>query len=161
MKWENLTLKGALAFFLVCTSAFMVVLWMLHPPSGDASQIGLLAGFVTLFIKMAADAIGYQFNSSSGSDKKDETQAKVAGALADKVAPVVPPPPANGTPWWNRMTDAERAAITAAAGVEPIDPKLTAIVSGPVKMKPDPEEMSYLVSKNLLTSERAVAIQAS
>lgn len=163
MKWENLTLKGALAFFLVCTSAFMVVLWMLHPPSGDASQIGLLAGFVTLFIKMAADAIGYQFNSSSGSDKKDETQAKVAGALADKVAPVVvpPPPPANGTPWWNRMTDAERSAITSASGSDPSDAKLSAIVSGPVKMKPDPDEITYLVSKNLLTQDRANAIQST
>jgi hypothetical protein len=79
-------LKGALAFFLVCVAAFMVILWMLHPPQGDGNALALLAGFVTLFIKMAADAIGYQFNSSAGSEKKDAVQAEVAGKLADKVA---------------------------------------------------------------------------
>ncbi len=83
-------MKGLLAFFLVVVAAAMVFLWMMHPPSGDASQIGLLAGFVTLFIKMAADAIGYQFNSSAGSDKKDDTiQKAVAGDTA--VVPTVPP----------------------------------------------------------------------
>ena len=157
MKWENMTLKGALAFFLVCISAFMVVLWMLHPPSGDASQIGLLAGFVTLFIKMAADAIGYQYNSSSGSDKKDETQAKVAGALAEKVAPATP---LAGIPWWNRLTDAERTAITAASVADAGDAKLAAIANGPMKMKPDADEIAYLVTKNLLTQSRATEIQA-
>ncbi len=80
-------LKGALAFFLVCVAAFMVILWMLHPPAGDSNALALLAGFVTLFIKMAADAVGYQFNSSAGSEKKDAVQAEVAGKLADKVAP--------------------------------------------------------------------------
>lgn len=83
-------LKGGLAFFLVCVAAFMVILWMVHPPAGDGNTLALLAGFVTLFIKMAADAIGYQFNSSAGSEKKDAVQAEVAGKLADKVASPVP-----------------------------------------------------------------------
>ena len=157
LPWQNMTLKGGLAFFLVCVAALMVFLWMLHPPTGDASQIGLLAGFVTLFIKMAADAIGYQYNSSSGSDKKDETQAKVAGALAEKVAPATP---LAGIPWWNRLTDAERTAITAASVADAGDVKLAAIANGPMKMKPDADEIAYLVTKNLLTQSRATEIQA-
>lgn len=80
--WSNLSLKGGLAFFLVIVSSAMVFLWMLHPPAGDASLIGLLAGFVTLFIKMAADACGYQYSSSAGSDKKSDLLAQ---------APAIPP----------------------------------------------------------------------
>ncbi len=157
MKLENLTLKGALAFFLVCVAAFMTILWMLHPPTGDASQIGLLAGFVTLFIKMAADAIGYQYNSSSGSDKKDETQAKVAGALAEKVA--APSPAANPvvvTAWWSVLTDEERAAISAST-----DPRAQAFVAAAKIGKAAQVELANLVTLGLLTQDRATAIQAT
>ncbi len=154
MRWENLTLKGALAFFLVCVAAFMTILWMLHPPTGDASQIGLLAGFVTLFIKMAADAVGYQYSSSAGSDKKDETQAKVASALASKVG--------NGEPaavggWWNRLSDDDRKVITAAV---PNDPEVARIVAAPVTGKGEAAtDIAYLVKVGLLTQDRANAIQ--
>ena len=58
MKWENFTLKGSLAFFLVIVASFCWSFWMIHPPAGDSNALALLAGFVTLFIKMAADAIG-------------------------------------------------------------------------------------------------------
>lgn len=85
-------MKIALAFFLVMMAAFMVVLWMVKPPTVDAGTAALLASFVTMFIKMAADAIGYQYNSSSGSDKKDDTNSAVAKSLAEKV-PSVPAVP--------------------------------------------------------------------
>lgn len=79
--FENMNPKVALAFFLVFVAAAMVLLWMLHPPAGDSNALALLAGFVTLFIKMAADAIGYQYSSSAGSDKKDEVQKDVINKL--------------------------------------------------------------------------------
>lgn len=80
MDWfRGLQLKGVLAFYLVTLAFILVLLWMLHPPSGDANAIGLLAGFVTLIIKAAVDATGYQFNSSAGSDRK--TDALVANQL--------------------------------------------------------------------------------
>lgn len=92
--------KIVLAFFLVVVAALMVVFLIKTLTSGkatlDAGTIALFASFVTMFIKMAADGTGYQFSSSSGSDKKDETQARVADKLAEKVplAPTPPPAPA-------------------------------------------------------------------
>lgn len=89
---DRINLKGGLAFFLVFVSAGMVFLWMVHPPTGDGNALALLAGFVTLFIKMAADAIGYQYNSSAGSDKKDDTIQKAVAPAAVVVPPVTPAP---------------------------------------------------------------------
>lgn len=154
---ENMTLKGALAFFLVCVAALMVLLWMLHPPTGDASQIGLLAGFVTLFIKMAADATGYQFSSSSGSDKKDDVQAKAVGALAEKVAPL-PPNGAAAQPWWPMLTSDEKAAISTAAGT---DPRVAAFVATAASGHGSADDLAYLVSKRLLTQARADVLAAA
>ena len=77
----DLTLRGFLAVLLVLISTGLVVLWMVHPPSGDANAVALLAGFVTLFLKVMADAVGYNYQSSAGSDKKDELVLKA------------PPPP--------------------------------------------------------------------
>ena len=151
-----LNLKGGLAFFLVCVAAFMTILWMLYPPTGDASQIGLLAGFVTLFIKMAADAVGYQYNSSSGSEKKDEVQAVVAGKLADKVpgAPGALPVP----PWWSRLTDIEKNAITAAG---PTDPRTAAFITASQNGAAGRDDLEYLVSKSLIAPDRVSIISAT
>lgn len=157
MKLENLSLKGALAFFLVCVSAFMVILWMLHPPVVDAGTAALLASFVTMFIKMAADAIGYQYNSSAGSDKKDDTQAKVASTLAAAVVP--PPAPTNGAPviaWWSLLTDAEKAAINAARA----DARVQSFVDRAQTGKADAADLDYLVARGLLMQGRADAIKA-
>lgn len=91
----NMNPKIALAFFLVFVASVMVLIWMVKPPRTgpdgvDAGTVALIASMITLFIKMAADAIGYQYSSSSGSDKKDDIQAGVAATLANKVAAPVP-----------------------------------------------------------------------
>lgn len=161
MKWENLTLKGALAFFLVCVSAFMVLVWMFKTlPTTDAGALALLASFVTMFIKIAADATGYQFTSSSGSDKKDDTNAKVATALADKV-PVASGTPAAVRPWWSVLTEAEKTALSNAAMAEPPDVRVRAFAATAATGHASPEDLTYLVGRNLLTQERAAAIQAA
>lgn len=145
-------MKIVLAFFLVVVAAAMVFLWLLYPPTGDANTLALLAGFVMLFIKMAADASGYQYSSSAGSDKKDETQAKVADKLAEKVAaPVV-------APWWSRLTDAERTAIADAAKD---DPRVQLFKSTAEVGRATPDDLAYLVTKGLLTQERSTAIQSA
>jgi hypothetical protein len=75
MDWiKTLPLKGVLAFYLVTLAFVLVILWMVKPPSGDSNALALLAGFVTLILKMAADASGYQYQSSAGSDKKTDAQ---------------------------------------------------------------------------------------
>lgn len=159
MKLENLTLKGALAFFLVCVAAFMVILWMLKPPVVDAGTAALLASFVTMFIKMAADAIGYQYNASAGMDKKDEAQAKITNTLAAAVAP--PPPSApNGAPvvaWWSLLTDPEKTAINAARA----DARVQSFVDRAQAGKADTADLDYLVARGLLMQGRADAIKAA
>lgn len=90
--------KIVLAFFLVVVAAFMVIFLIRTLTSTDAKldagTIALFASFVTMFIKMASDGTGYQFSSSAGSDKKDDTQAQVSSKLADKVPTPPPAPPA-------------------------------------------------------------------
>jgi hypothetical protein len=136
----------------------MVILWMLHPPTVDAGTAALLASFVTMFIKMSADAIGYQYNSSAGSDKKDDAQAKVASTLAAAVpvaaAAIVTPV----TSWWTLLTDAERFAIEAAA---PNNARLTAFITAAKVGKATTDDLNYLVQRSLLTQPRADTIAAS
>lgn len=144
-------MKIVLAFFLVVVAAAMVFVWLFYPPTGDANALALLAGFVMLFIKMAADATGYQFSSSAGSDKKDETQAKVASSLAEKVAPPTV------APWWSRLNDAERTAIADAKD----DPRVQLFKSTAEVGRATQDDLAYLVTKGLLTQERATAIQSA
>lgn len=84
-------MKLTLAFFLVVTAAGMVVLWMLHPPGGDAGMLAMLASFVTMFIKMAADAVGYQYNSSAGSEKKSDLLAQAPPIPTTETKPSTQP----------------------------------------------------------------------
>lgn len=159
MKLENLTLKGALAFFLVCVAAFMVILWMLKPPVVDAGTAALLASFVTMFIKMAADAIGYQYNASAGMDKKDEAQAKITNTLAAAVAPPPPgaPPGAPVVAWWSLLTEPEKTAINAARS----DARVQGFVDRAQAGKADAADLDYLVARGLLMQGRADAIKAA
>lgn len=156
----NINIKSFLAFFLVFIAAFMVILWMVHPPAGDGNSLALLAGFVTLFIKMAADSTGYQFTSSAGSEKKDEVNAAVQTKLAEKVAGPVPTPPTPTTPippWWSRLNEAEKTAITAAGTT---DPRVAAFITASQVGAANADDLAYLVTKNLLTQDRATAIAA-
>ena len=173
LKGAILTLnpKIVLAFFMAVLSAFLVVFLLMvlvYSPSGklDAGTIALFAGFVTLFIKSATDAIGYQFQSSSGSDKKDDANVAVSKALADKVpaaaplapspAPVAPAPIV--IPWWSILTDAEKSGI---AGAAVSDPKAASFMVAAQTGKVTADDLADLVSKSLLTQDRADVITAS
>lgn len=168
----SLNPKFVLAFFLIIVAAALVVFFILilvnRPPGSpplDAGTVALLAGFITTFILMAKSASDYQFVSSSGSDKKDDAQTAVAKSLADKVptpptAPPAPiaPAPVTPTPWWSKLTDAEKNAITAAA---PGDPRVQGIVAAMTAGAANADDLAYLVSKGLLTADRPAAIQAA
>lgn len=156
--------KIVLGFFLVCVAAGLVVFLTLTLTGNngrlDAGTIALLASFVTMFIKMAADGTGYQFSSSAGSDKKDDTQAKVASSLAEKVSapqPAPPPPPPPVAAWWSDLDDAEKNAITAAGAT---DPRTQAIIAAMTAGSATADDLAYLVSKDLLTQVRADAIKS-
>lgn len=160
--------KIVLAFFLVIVAAaltvFLTVVLMDVTVNGkatlDPGTIALLAGFVTTFILMAKSAADYQFTSSAGSDKKDDAQTAVSKALADKVAPspgAPTPPTAPVPPWWSRLTDAEKNAITTAGAT---DPRIAAFITASQVGAATSDDLTYLVSKGLLTQDRADAIKA-
>lgn len=98
--------KIALAFFLVIVAALMVI-YLINtlinsPAKLDAGTIALFASMVTTFILMAKSGSDYQFSSSAGSDKKDDTQAQVSSKLADKV-PTPPAAPAPAAPTTDQL----------------------------------------------------------
>ena len=152
-----MTLKGGLAFFLITVSGSMVFMWMLSVfllgATVDAGMAALLASFVTMFIKMAADASGYQYTSSAGSDKKDDNNAEVSKKLAEKAAGN-----GDGTPWWSLLTDTEKAAVIAAKDA---DPRVQLFKSTAEAGRATERDLAYLVKQGLLTPERADEIQSS
>ena len=169
------TLKGAiltvnpkivLAFFLVVVAAALLVFFanILINNKGtiDAGTAAMIATMVTTFILMAKSACDYQTSSSAGSDKKDDAQTAVSKALAEKVPSPIPvqsvtlPPPV--TPWWGLLVNGEPAAITAAAAT---DPKVMAFITAANVGAATPDDLAYLVSKGLLTAERATIIQSA
>lgn len=159
-----MNLKGALAFFLVIVAALLVVFLILILVRTDAKldpgTIALFASMITTFILMAKSGCDYQFSSSAGSEKKDEVQASVSAKLADKVpTPPAAPPSVPVPPWWSRLTDAEKNAITAAAGA---DPRVQAFVTASQVGAATKDDLAYLVSKtpSLLTQDRATTIAA-
>lgn len=142
---KGVSLKGALAFYLATLAFILVVFWMIRPPPGDGNAIALLAGFVTLIVKMAADAVGYQFQSSAGSDKKSDLMAQAPAIGAPAVAP-----------WWSVLTGAEKDKITAEAAS---DPQVAAFVTTASAGHATADDLAYLVSKTLLTPARASEIE--
>ena len=168
----NLNPKFVLAFFLIIVAALLVVFFILivtnRPPGSaplDAGTVAVIVGLITTFVLMAKTASDYQFASSSGSDKKDDNQAKVSAALAEKVptpAPVTPTPvpPTVVVAWWGALDAAEQAALTAAAAT---DPKVQAFIDAAKTGKASAADLAYLVSKipPLLSQARADAIAAT
>lgn len=152
--------KGGLTFFLVIVAAVMVFTWMYFvfaieaPGATDPGTVALLASFVTMFIKMAADAVGFHFGSSAGSEKKDETQAKVAERLAAKTT--------NGDKmrftWWSLFTEEEKKKFDVAAQT---DGRVKAFIVAAQMGRAEDPDLDYLVSVGALTQDRADFIQAS
>lgn len=139
---------------------------MTHPAEINDKLLDMMLTilFGTAFVAI----INYLVGSSRGSQAKDETQNKIMEKLtsAPPNGPVAPVPspiaaPTIGEAWWNRLTDAERTAITAASAANAGDTRLATIANGPMTMKPMPDDMAYLVSKGLLTQDRATALQGA
>jgi hypothetical protein len=162
---EKMTLKGALAFVLILLSFVLVYTWMNYPPnSADGNMIALLAGFVTLFLTMTKDAVGYNFTSSASQERQQQTAQDTASKAIDALAasaPLVPsPPPVSPAPnvvvaWWSLFTSPEQEAMIAASA----DPRVQSIIDASKVGKASSDDLAYLVSKNLLTQERQTAIQ--
>src|SRR3990167_6227731 len=98
---ERLDTRSFIAISLTISMIALTFVLALRGPETDAFKV-LLGAMLTVGF---ASAIGWYFNSNAGSDKKDETQAKVAEKLADKVAtsaPVaIPVAPVTVASWWS------------------------------------------------------------
>lgn len=80
--FDNFTTRAFIAGSLNCSMIALTFVLALRAPESDAFKV-LLGAMLTVGF---ASAIGWYFNSSLGSEKKDDIQAEVAGKLADKVA---------------------------------------------------------------------------
>lgn len=156
--WLPETRTVIVCWMMVSTFIIIMSLLIWGGPKGEGAQ--LLNTLLGMYVGTGLiTSITWWMGSAKGSDANNKMQDKMADAIGSALP--TPVPTAVTQPWWNRMTDEERAAIAAKAAATPADAKLAVIVSGPVKINPDADEIEYLVSLNLLTRDRATALQSA
>jgi hypothetical protein len=133
---------------------------MTHPVEINDKLLDMM--LTILFGTAFVGIVNYLVGSSRGSQAKDETQNKVIDKLTSPppngpVAPVPSPPPAV-VAWWSTLNEAERATITADATN---DPRVQSFIAAAQTGRAIPDDLAYLVSKGLLTPDRAAIIQAT
>lgn len=74
-----------LAFGLVTAFVVVILLWMFHPPTGDAGTTAVLNTLVGTLGGMAGMVATFYFGSSQGSKTKDDTTASLTKTLAASV----------------------------------------------------------------------------
>jgi len=142
----------------------------------DQSQRDLLMVLLGVILACFKDVFGYTFGSSAGQKRQGEviteslkdkdkiiatnvsTAADVAATALSTANAAAPPKTVLVVPWWpSILTDDEREAINTAAAT---DPKVQSFVTAATIGRASPDDLKYLVSKGLLTQERAIAIEA-
>jgi hypothetical protein len=78
-----------LAFILVVAFIIIVLIWMFHPPQGDAGSIAVLNTLVGTLGGFTAAVVTFYFGSSKGSKDKDDTISGIAthGTNGDSLPP--------------------------------------------------------------------------
>lgn len=157
--------QRALALILVGTFALTlmmltirVVIWG-DPPT----LVDLIKTLISALINVVMLVLGYFYGSSKAKEQSDSSTARVVEKLTSPppngpVAPVPSPPAAPAIAWWSLLTEEEKTGITAAAAT---DPRVQVFAAAAAIGRATPDELAYLVSKGLLTPERATAIQAT
>ena len=67
-----------LAFCVVISFIVVVLIWMFHPPTGDAGSIAVLNTMVGTLAGLTGAIITFYFGSSKGSKDKDDTISSIA-----------------------------------------------------------------------------------
>ena len=164
--------QRALALTLIGTFAITVIGSTLRVVlSGDVASVADMAKTLqAAMVNMSLIALGFFFGNTMAKMAQDAGQQKVVDKLTSTqppnggpVAPVpstdLPAAPASTiTPWWTMLGEAEKTAITAA-GVT--DPRVAAFVMASTTGSANADDLAYLVSKGLLTQDRANAIKAA
>lgn len=118
----------------------IIFCWIMFKPDPNNQ---LLTSLITAWASMTAVIVSYHRGAS-----KTTTSTQLAH----------PPEPPPVSPWWSRLTDAEKAAITTAASN---DARIAAFVTTSSAGHGASDDLAYLVSKNLLTADRAAAIKGA
>jgi hypothetical protein len=156
---KRFSMRDTIALIQVVGVTGVVFYLMYQHPESQAAQIALGAYLTVGF----ASVVSFYFGSSVGSDKKDDTQAKMAVRLAEKVTTTQL---SNGVPymedvdsaipWWSLFTDNEKVRITGAASMnKEVADFMAKAVAGTAK----PEELDKLVTYDVLTPERVVTLK--
>lgn len=146
-----LILVGTFAALVFIATARLVI-------NGESQLLNEMAKTLqSALVNMSLIALGFFFGSNSSKVASDAGAQRILEAA---VTPKVPPPPGmgSGQPWWPKLTEAERTAIANAKSADPkIDAFITAATSGAATA----DDLTYLVSKGLLTPDRTAAIQGT
>lgn len=142
----------AAAIVVICGTALFVR--MFRTSTVDDKMLDTM---ITIFFSTCLVTVyQFSFGSSRGSQTKDEKQDKILDKLVPPPAPViVTVPTVTSTSWWSKLTDAEKATITAST-----NPRVQAIVVAATAGTATLDDLNYLVTVSLLSQGRATAITA-
>ena len=155
---------NALSILIILGYTVAMPMWMWRPPSGVPPEILAIINQMMGAWGMAFGTV-IQFHLGSSRSSKDaaattrETMQTLSTSMAAAIPAAAPQTAAAAiVAWWTKLADAEKNAITAAA---PADPRVAAFVSAATVGTATADDLAYLVSKGLLTKERADEIQAA
>lgn len=149
--------QGFLMFAMVLICGVSLFYRMTH-----ASEVNdkILDMMITIAFSTCLVLIyNFAFGSSSSGAKLADTQNRITEKLTSVTPPIAPSPaPVVIVAWWSLLTPAEQSAITANAAN---DPRIQAFVAAATAGKAAVDDLTYLVTKGLLTQDRATAIAAT
>lgn len=139
----------ALNIFITFAAVVLLSLFIKIPIDGPAGQLLEVLKNVVLIM------VGFYFGSAISNRRKDE-------AIIGQMAPAKNPPNVpDVTPvvaWWSLLTDTERNAIQSAV---PNNPQLAAIMTAMQAGKGTKADLEYLVTRGMLSPDRADVIGAA
>lgn len=153
--WPSTQTVIAIILTISMVAVTFTLIVIKEPPASDMVKM-LVGGLMTVGF---SSIISFYFGSSAGSKDKDNA---IIGQMAPAKNP--PNPPAEAIAdvapihWWDVLTDRERVAITGAA---PTDARVNAFMVAAQTGRATSNDLAYLVTKNLLTHDRAAEIQAA
>jgi hypothetical protein len=74
--WNNT--QKILAFLIVIALIVVILIWIFHPPTGDAASNSVLNVLVGALVGMAGMVATFYFGSSQGSKDKDQALSAIA-----------------------------------------------------------------------------------
>lgn len=150
--------QRAIALILIVTFAAVVVATIVKVVIwGDSDAVLDLAKTLqAALVNMSLIALGFFFGNTVAQRVANEGQQKILERLTP--TPATPAPTATIPAWWSELSDAEKNAITAAGDV---DLRAHAIVLALTAGSATADDLTYLVSKGLLTQARVDEISAA